>query len=143
MATSKGWRGYNAYLRKAKKKFGLSHSQARAMYRAQSAHAGEPINSRAIDVHPRIAKRFADIAKTPIRKRKSVTGMAGQSRTGTSAGAAGIAPRKSGGISSPVAQKTSKRIRTIREWDDFYDQADAYEDLILNAGVDTGRAKGK
>ena len=136
MAKSTRRRGYNAYLSRAKSKFGLTHSQARKMYRLQSAHAGEPINSRSIIEHPRLAARFAGESKKAARKAPQP--VVSQKRIGGAAGTSGgTAPSK------PVAAAIPKRIRTIRDWNDYYDRADAYEDLILNAGVDTGRGKGK
>lgn len=108
------------------------------MYRLQSAHAGEPINSRSIIEHPRLAARFAGESKKAARQAHRSKPVVSQKRIGGAAGTSGgTAPSK------PVAAAIPKRIRTIRDWNDYYERADAYEDLILNAGVDTGRGKGK
>lgn len=136
MAKSVGRRGYNAYLRKAKRKFGITHTQARAMYRLQSAHAGEPINSRSIDIHPRLAKRFA--ASKPTRTKPKSKGSVQRGPK------SGKEPAKGGGsVRGKGPEAPPKRPRTIRQWEQYYDDGDEYEDLILNAGVDTGRGKGK
>ena len=139
MAKSIRRRGYNAYLRRAKKRFGLTHTQARKMYRLQSAHAGEPINSASLDKHPRLASRFAAQAKTHTRSRATSKKLSVSSKNQPGGARPGGTPAPS----KRVETAAPKRIRSVREWEEYYDRADAYEDLILNAGVDTGRGKGK
>jgi hypothetical protein len=125
-------RGYNAYLRKAKRKFGITHTQARKMYRLQREHAGEPINSRSIDRHPRLAKRFATAAAKPQRKKVSKRAVSRKEPVRVATGIGGERPK-------PAV----KRARTIREWELWWELADSYEDIVVEAGVDTGRSKKK
>lgn len=137
MPKSIGRRGYNAYLRKAKKRFGITHAQARKMYRLQRDHGGEPINSRAIDLHPRLAKRFADAAIKPERKKRKLRAAG----SGTQA-----ALKSTGGPATPSPGRPAappRRVRTVEEWERLYDDYGDTEHLVLNAGVDTGKGKGK
>jgi hypothetical protein len=135
MAKSTGRRGYNAYLRKAKKRFGVTHSQARKMYRLQSEKAGGPINSRELDKHPIVSKRIAIQASKP--EKRASKHVVQKREQGASRQRSAAAP--SGGKQAAPA----RRVTTIRQWEQYYDEADEYEDLIVEAGVDTGKEKGK
>lgn len=137
MAKSTGRRGYNAYIRKAKKRFGITHTQARKMYRLQSEKVGGPINSRELDKHPIVSKRLAVEASKPVKKSTGKRSVPSTHKPGRARPSGAESP----GQRRPEAPK--KRARTIREWELWYDTAYEYEDLIVEAGVDTGRRKGR
>jgi hypothetical protein len=137
VAKSTGHRGYNAYLRKAKKRFGVTHTQARKMYRLQSEKVGGPINSRELDRHPIISKRISVQASKP--EKPTVKRVGRKARDNQGASRKRSAPASGGGRQEAV----KRRVTTIRQWEQYYDEADEYEDLIVEAGVDTGKRKGK
>jgi hypothetical protein len=139
LAKSTGRRGYNAYLRKAKRRFGITHAQARKMYKLQVIKAGGPVNSRELDKHPIVSKRLAAAASKPERRtpsKKTTKPTVSQPRKpgGTRPGGA-TASGKRGAEAAP------KRATTIRQWEQYYDEADYYEDMTVEAGVDTGKGK--
>jgi hypothetical protein len=52
-------KSYNAYLRTAKREFGLTHEQAQRMYTNHRDRVGHSLNSRELREHPRIAAKEA------------------------------------------------------------------------------------
>ena len=109
------------------------------MYRLASIKAGGPVNSRELTKHPIVSKRFAAIASAPPAKTASKRSVSSKREPSGTRSGGSATPSKRG---SQAPAKSSRRATTIRQWEDWYDQADEYEDLILNAGVDTGK-KGK
>jgi hypothetical protein len=125
-------RGYNAYLRAAKRIFGVTHKEARAMYRLARARAGESVSSRELTKHPIVSKRIANV----------VRGISERPRTGSRPGEPGNTAKTRSIRGKPVPEKAPaapRRATTIRQWEEWYDFDDEYEDMTLEAGVDTGR----
>jgi siroheme synthase len=52
-------KSYNAYLRSAKREYGLTHEQAQRMYANHRDRVGHSLNSRELREHPRIAAKEA------------------------------------------------------------------------------------
>ncbi len=106
-------RSYQAFLKAVKKKHGITHKQAQKAYRRVSSRLNRP--ARGVDVrdHPRILRDSLN------KKRRSV---------------AKGSPKKGHKKTISVA----KRIRTIEQWEDLYDDAVLFETEDVVSSADYG-----
>lgn len=113
-------KSYNAYLRTAKREFGLTHEQAQRMYANHRDRVGHSINSRELRQHPRIAAKEARYAAGRV---PPVSGRPGR---------AGLRPGGAGGAAAPAiaaAAAAGIRYEDVDE-ESFHDgeQADEEEE---------------
>jgi hypothetical protein len=101
-------RSYQAFLKRAKADYGLTHRKAQVMYRKMSDRLGEPAKAKDIKSHPRIAKQEA--------------GKALRSKGPTGA-------RKGGALEKPPSPPPgpAKTITSLGQYHDLYDDFDSYD----------------
>ena len=91
------------------------------MYRSISAKTGTP-TSAYLKQHPILSKRYAVKIKPSLGRASSV---AMKPKIGTSR--------------TSVAHVIPTVIRSIDQWEEYYEEAEDYVDELYNAGVDTGK----
>lgn|SRR5574337_1481632 len=67
----RGIRSYNAFLRGAKRAYGLDHKQAQQMYRNMRDRMGRPLSGTDLKRHPRISAQEAKRAPASERARRA------------------------------------------------------------------------
>jgi hypothetical protein len=107
-------RSYQAFLKRAKADYGLTHRKAQVMYRKMSDRLGEPAKAKDIKSHPRIAKQEAGKALR-ARGRREV----GREEP----------KHKAPPPAPPVAPGPEKVIKSHAEYVRLYDEYDGFDEL--------------
>lgn len=120
-------RSYNAFLKAAKARGGLSHKQAQAAYRVMSARIGRSLKGVDVKRHPRIFSESSGKARHGAGRRKSP----------------GEKPARVPATKpSPAPSKVLKRIGTLAEWERSFNRFHGpFQTLIIVSSADYGRGK--
>jgi hypothetical protein len=121
-------RSYQAFLKRAKADYGLTHRKAQVMYRKVSERLGEPAKAKDLKAHPRIAKQEAQKSQ-----RSRIGGVARKAPSKPPAPPSPLPKRGGGGEDGAAVSITS-----LKQYHDLYDDFDFYDwaDEFYAGGVD-------
>lgn len=128
-----------AFIRAAKKDYGLTQGQSNALYSKWSAKYGGLVSAVDLKRHPVVAKRLAEqtkgmrgirrSSKEKLTESSSVSGLrAGETARGKGASRGGTSGRERPSIRS---------VKTLQEWNDYYDDYE-YEPVEYESSADYG-----
>jgi|ERR1700674_2561064 len=126
--TSKS-RSYYAFIRTAKKKFGLTQGQAQSMYKSWAVKYSGLVRSSDIGRHPIVARRLAGESSIKTKSARA-------RKTG------GNTPRGGGDIrggsrGEMLALVAPVKVNTISQWEEFYDTF-LDDDIEMESSADYG-----
>lgn len=126
----------HAFIRAAKKDYGLTQGQSNALYSKWSAKRGGLVSAADLKRHPIIAKRLSsEVRGIPGTSDKKSARSGGVS--GVRAGEISKRSSAGGGGSTGSSRSSVRSVKTLQDWESYYDDYD-YDPVEYESSADYG-----